>query len=122
MTFAPLPASIEFVRAGKLRALAVTTAVRSEVLPEIPTVAESVPGYEASGCNGLVAPRDTPVQIIEKINQEINAGLSDPKIKSAFGQLGGMVLPGSPADFGTLISNETDKWGQVIRESGIKAE
>jgi tripartite-type tricarboxylate transporter receptor subunit TctC len=118
----PLPASMEFIRAGKLRALAVTMAARSDVLPEVPTVGELVPGYEASGWNGVVAPRNTPVDIIEKVNKEINAGLSDPKMKEKFAELGGTVLPGSPADFGKLIADETEKWGKVIRAANIKPE
>jgi len=120
--FGPLPASMEFIRAGKLRALAVTTTARSDVLPEIPTVAELVPGYEASGWNGVVAPKNTSVDIIEKVNREINAGLADPRMKEKFADLGGTVLPGSPADLGKLIADETEKWGKVIRAANIKAE
>ena len=114
--------SVEYIRAGKLRALAVTTATRSEALPEIPTVAEFVPGYEASGWVGIGAPKNTPIEIIEKLNREINAGLADPKIKARFADLGGTVLPGSPANFGKLVADETEKWAKVIKFAGIKAE
>ena len=118
----PLPASIEYIRAGKLRALAVTTATRSEVLPDIPTVGDFVPGYEASGWFGFGAPKNTPAEIIDKLNKEINAGLADPKMKARLADLGGTVLPGSPADFGKLIAEETEKWAKVIRVANIKAE
>jgi len=120
--FATMPSSIEYIRAGKLRALAVTTATRSETLPDIPTVGEFVPGYEASNWNGVGAPKGTPAEIIDKLNKEINAGLADPKIKARLADLDGTVLPGSPADFGKLIAEETEKWGNVIRALNIKAE
>jgi tripartite-type tricarboxylate transporter receptor subunit TctC len=120
--FATLPASIEYVRDGRLRALAVTTATRSETLPDLPTVAEFVPGYEASTWYGIGAPRNTPSEIIDKLNEEINAGLSDPNLKARLADLGGTVLPGSPADFGQLITGETEKWGKVIRAANIKPE
>ena len=120
--FVTLPASIEYVRAGKLRALAVTTTTRSEALPDIPTVGDFVPGYEASGFFGLGAPKNTPAEIIEKLNKEINAALADPKIKARLADLGGTVLPGSPAEFGKLIADETEKWGKVIRAANIKPE
>jgi tripartite-type tricarboxylate transporter receptor subunit TctC len=120
--FGPLPPSIELIKAGKLRALGVTAAARSEVLPEVPTVAEVVPGYEASGWSGVAAPRSTPVDIIEKLNTEINAGLADPKMKAKLAELGGTALPGSPAAFGKLIAEETEKWGKVIRAGNIKPE
>src|SRR6516162_6070747 len=107
MTFAPLPASIELVRAGKLRALAVTTAARSEALPEVPALREFVPGYEASAWNGVVAPKNTPLEIIARLNKEINAGLADPKMKAQFADLGGTVLPGPPADFERLIATKS---------------
>ena len=109
--------SIEYIRAGRLRALAVTTATRSEVLPDIPTVGDFVPGYEASAWFGVGAPKNTPAEIVEKLNKEINAGLADPKIKARLADLGGTVLAGSPADFGKLIADETEKWGKVIRSS-----
>ena len=117
-----MAASIEHIRAGKLRALAVTTATRSEALPDIPTVGEFVPGYEASAWFGVGAPKNTPAEIIDKLNKEINAGLADPKIKARLADLGGTVLAGSPADFGKLIADETEKWGKVIRAANIKPE
>jgi tripartite-type tricarboxylate transporter receptor subunit TctC len=120
--FGPLPASIEFIRAGKLRALAVTTTTRSQALPDIPTVGEFVPGYEASGWNGLVAPKNTPTAVIDKLNKEINAGLADPDIKARLADLGGTPLAGSPADFGKLVADETEKWAKVVKFSGAKAE
>jgi tripartite-type tricarboxylate transporter receptor subunit TctC len=105
-----------------VRALAVTTATRSDVLPDIPTVGDFVPGYEASAFWGVSAPRNTPAEIIDRLNKEINAGLADPKIKARLADLGGVALPGSPADFGKLIADETDKWAKVIRGANIKAE
>jgi tripartite-type tricarboxylate transporter receptor subunit TctC len=114
--------SIEYIRAAKLRALAVTTATRLEALPEIPTVAEFVPGYEASGWFGIGAPKNTPVEIIEKLNREINAGLADPKLKARLADLGTTPFPASPADFGKLIADETEKWAKVIKIAAIKAE
>ena len=119
---APWLSSIEYIRAGKLRALAVTTATRSEALPDIPTVGEFVPGYEASAWFGIGAPKNTPAEIVDKLNKEINAGLADPKIKARLADLGGTVLAGSPADFGKLIADETEKWGKVIRAANIKPE
>ena len=120
--FATMSSSIEYVRGGKLRALAVTTATRSPVLPDIPTVAEFVPGYESSFWTGVGTPKNTPAEIVEKLNKEINAGLADPKVKARLADLGGTVLAGSPADFGKLIAEETEKWGKVIRSANIKAE
>jgi tripartite-type tricarboxylate transporter receptor subunit TctC len=120
VVFEPLPASIQHIKSGKLRALAVTAAARSEALPEVPTVAEFVPGYEASGWNGVCAPTNTPVEIIGRINSAINAGLADPKLKARLADLGATPLPGSPADFGKLIAEETEKWRQVIRTGNIK--
>jgi tripartite-type tricarboxylate transporter receptor subunit TctC len=120
--FSPAPAAIEYIRAGKLRALAVTTATRSEVLPDIPTVHEFVPGYEARVWQGIGAPKATPTELVEKLNKEINAGLADPKMKARLADLGGTVLALSPADFGKLIGDETEKWGKVIRAATIKAE
>jgi tripartite-type tricarboxylate transporter receptor subunit TctC len=120
--FGTLSASIEYIRAGKLRALAVTTAERSKALPDIPTVGEFVPGYEASQWNGVEAPKGTPAEIIDKLNKEINAALADSKIKARLGDLGSTVLPGSPADFGKLIADETEKWGKVIRAANIRAD
>ncbi|HEY1287418.1 MAG TPA: tripartite tricarboxylate transporter substrate binding protein [Burkholderiales bacterium] len=118
--FEPLPPSIQHVRSGKLRALAVTTAARSDALPEVPAVAEFVPGYEASGWNGFCAPRGTPVDVVRTLNNAINAGLADPKLKARLADLGAMPLAGSPADFGTLIAEETAKWAKVIRAGNIK--
>jgi tripartite-type tricarboxylate transporter receptor subunit TctC len=115
-------ASIEYIRDGKLRALAVTTPTRWEGLPDIPTVGEFVPGYEASPWFGVGAPKRTAAEIVEKLNKEINAGLADPKIKARLADLGGTVLPGTPADFGKLIADETEKWGKVVKFTGIKAE
>jgi tripartite-type tricarboxylate transporter receptor subunit TctC len=120
--FSTLAGSIEYIRAGKLRALAVTTATRSEALPDIPSVGEFVPGYEASQWNGFVAPRATPDEIIDKLNKEINAALADPKIEARIGDLGSKTFPGSPADFGKLLANETEKWGKLIRAANIKPE
>ena len=120
VVFEPLPASIQHIKSGKLRALAVTAAARSEALPEVPTVAEFVPGYEASGWNGVCAPRNTPVEIIGKLNSAINAGLADPKLKARLADLGATTLPGSPGDFGKLIAEETEKWAKVIRAGNIK--
>jgi tripartite-type tricarboxylate transporter receptor subunit TctC len=115
-------AYIEYIRAGRLRALAVTTATRSDALPNIPTVAEFVPGYEATAWFGVGAPKNTPSQIIDKLNETINAGLADPKIKARLADLGGTPLVGSPADFGKLIADETEKWATVIKFAGIKPE
>jgi len=120
--FATMTASIGFIRAGKLRPLAVTTVQRSEALPGVPSVSEFVPGYEASSWFGVAAPAGTPAEIVDRLNAEINAGLADPTIKARLDDMGGMPLAGSPADFGKLIADETEKWGKVIREAGIKAE
>jgi tripartite-type tricarboxylate transporter receptor subunit TctC len=120
--FAGIPSSIQYIRAGQLRALAVTTGARSEALPDIPTVSDFLPGYEASFWGGFCAPKDTPVQIIDKLNTEINAALADPKIKARLADLGAKVLPGSPADFGKLISDETEKWSKVVKFAGMKPE
>ena len=120
--FDAMPASIEFIRAGKLRALAVTTTMRSEALPDIPPMSDFVPGYEASTWFGIGAPKNTDAEIIDKLNQEINAALFDPKIKSQLAALGGMVFAGAPADFGKLIAEETEKWAKVVRFSGAKPD
>jgi tripartite-type tricarboxylate transporter receptor subunit TctC len=122
VVFPTMPGSIEYIRTGKLRALAVTTAMRAEALPDIPTVGDFLPGYEASSWYGIGAPRNTPAEIIDKLNKEINAGLADPKMKARLVDLGGTALSGSPADFGKLIADETEKWAKVIRAAGIKAE
>jgi tripartite-type tricarboxylate transporter receptor subunit TctC len=120
--FATSVASIEYIRAGRLRALAVTTATRSDVLPDIPTVGEFVPGYEASTWYGVGVPKNTPSQIIDTLNEAINAGLADPKLKARLADLGGTVLPGSPAEFGKLIADEIEKWGKVIKFAGIQPQ
>ena len=120
--FASMSSSIQYVRAGKLRALAVTTATRLPVLPDIPTVAEFVPGYEASFWTGVGVPKNTRAEIVDKLNKEINAALADAKIKTRLAELGVTALPGSPADFNKLIADETEKWGKVVRAAGIKAE
>jgi tripartite-type tricarboxylate transporter receptor subunit TctC len=119
--FTTLPTTA-YIRAGTLRALAVTTATRAEALPEVPSVGEFVPGYEASGWYGLGAPRNTPSAIVDALNREINAGLADPKIKERLADLGARVLGGSPADFGQLLAAETEKWGKVVRAANIKPE
>jgi tripartite-type tricarboxylate transporter receptor subunit TctC len=120
--FDPIASSIAYIRAGKLRPLAVTTGTRLEVLPNIPTMGDFVPGYEASGWYGIAAPKNTPAEIVARLNAEINAALADPKMKGLFADVGGAVLPGSPADFGKLLADETEKWGKVIRAANIKAE
>jgi tripartite-type tricarboxylate transporter receptor subunit TctC len=120
--FASMSSSIEYVRTGKLRALAVTTATRPPALPAIPTVAEFVPGYEFSFWTGMGAPKNTPAEIVDKLNKEINAALADPKMRAQLADLGGTPLPGSSADFGKFVTAETEKWGKVIRAGNIKAE
>jgi tripartite-type tricarboxylate transporter receptor subunit TctC len=120
--FATLPSSIEYIRAGNLRALAVTTAKRTPVLPDVPTVSDVLPGYEASAFYGVGAPRNTPAEIVDKLNKEINAGLADSGMKARLADLGGTVLPGSSADFGKLIAEETEKWAKVVKFSGAKPE
>jgi tripartite-type tricarboxylate transporter receptor subunit TctC len=120
--FSPTPPAIEYIKARKLRALAVTTALHSEALPDIPTVGEFVPGYEASGWSGIGSPKSTPTEVIDKLNREINTALADPKFKAQVADLGSPALAGSPADFGKLIADETEKWGNVIRALNIKAE
>jgi tripartite-type tricarboxylate transporter receptor subunit TctC len=109
-----------FIKSGKLRALAVTTSVRSDALPEVPTLAEFLPGYEASGWAGICAPRNTPIEVVEKLSKAINSGLTDPAMKMRFSELGAAPIPGSSADFGKLIASETEKWGQVIRAGNFK--
>ena len=122
VSFATMPASIEFIRTGKLRALAVTTATRSPALPEVPAVGEFVPGYEVSTWYGLCARMGTPAEVIDKINKEINAGLADPTMKARLADLGGVAIAGSPGDFGKLVADETEKWAKVIRAANIKPE
>ena len=118
----PVPESMELIRAGKLRPLAVTTATRSEALPDIPTVGDFVPGYEASAVQGIGAPRNTSAEIVDKLNKEINAGLADPKLKARFTDLGATVFPVSPTDFGKFMAEETEKWSKVVKFSGAKSE
>jgi tripartite-type tricarboxylate transporter receptor subunit TctC len=120
--FATLSSSIEYVRASKLRALAVTTATRSDALPDVPTVSDFVPGYEASFWTGIGAPKDTPVEVVDTLNREINAALSDSKMKTRFAELGATALAGLPADFGKLIADETEKSRKVVKFSGAKAD
>src|SRR6516165_8521612 len=122
VVFNPVPESMEFIRAGKLRPLAVTTATRSEVLSDVPTVGDFVPGYEASALQGIGAPKETPAEIVDKLNREINAGLVDPKLKARFADLGAAVFPGSSSDFAKFIATETEKWAKVIKFSGAKAD
>jgi len=120
--FASMSSSIEYVRAGKLRALAITIATRSPVLPDLPTVAEFLPGYKFSFWTGIGAPRNTPAEIADKLNTEINAALADPKLNARLAEWGATALPGSPADFGKLIAEETEKWGKVVKFAGVKAD
>jgi tripartite-type tricarboxylate transporter receptor subunit TctC len=122
VTFNSPPASIEYIKAGRLRALAVTTATRSETLPDLPTVGEFVPGYETSQWYGVGVPKNTPAEIVEKLNKEVNAGLVDPKLKARVADLGGIALAGSPVDFGKFIADETEKWAKVIKFAGVKAD
>jgi len=122
VAFATLPGSIAYVRTGHLRVLAVTTAARNKALPDIPTIGEFIPGYESSGWQGIGAPKDTPVEIIELLNQEINTALADPRIAARVAEMGGSVVSGSPAHFGKLVADETEKWAKVIRAANIKPE
>jgi len=120
--FDNLPTSIEHIRAGKLRPLAITSATRSELLPEVPALADFVPGYESSAWYGVGAPRNTPPEIIDRLNKEINAILAEPKVKARIADMGATLVAGSPADFGKLVADETEKWGKVVRFAGVKAE
>jgi tripartite-type tricarboxylate transporter receptor subunit TctC len=122
VTFNALTTSIEYIKAGKVRPLAVTTAVRSEALPDVPSIGDFVPGYEASAINGLAAPANTPAAIIERLNKEINVALADPRIKAQLADQGSMVAGGSPADYERLLATETEKWGKVIRAANIKLQ
>ncbi|HEY9360491.1 MAG TPA: tripartite tricarboxylate transporter substrate-binding protein, partial [Xanthobacteraceae bacterium] len=117
-----MPPSLPHIRAGKLRALAVTTATRSEALPEVPTVAETVPGYEASAFFGMAVPKGTPPEIVDKLNKEVNAALADANIKARLADLGGILIPGSPTDFGKVVADETEKWAKVIKAGGVALE
>jgi tripartite-type tricarboxylate transporter receptor subunit TctC len=120
--FASMPAALPYIRADKLRALGVTIAKRSDVLPDVPSVSEFLPGFDAAVYYGIGAPKNTPPEIVDRLNKEINAGLADPQFKARLVELGSMVLPGSPADFGKFIANETDKWAKVVKFAHIKAE
>ena len=120
--FGVMPASLGYIKAGKLRALAVTAATRQAVLPELPTVGEFLPGYEANGWYGIVAPKGTPEDIVDALNREINAGLADPKMRSRLTDLGCNVFAGSPADFGKFIGDETAKWASVVKFAGLHAD
>jgi tripartite-type tricarboxylate transporter receptor subunit TctC len=122
MMFGVITSSVEYIRAGKLRALAVSTAMRAEALPDLPTVGDFLPGYEASDWYGICAPKGTPAEIVGRLNAEINAGLADPRLKARLAELGGTPLPGSPAAFGKLIADETEKWGKVVRTAHMKPE
>jgi tripartite-type tricarboxylate transporter receptor subunit TctC len=122
VTFDNMPSSIEHVRGGRLRALAVTTAMRSEALPDVPIVADFVPGYEASAWFGLGAPKGTPPEIIELLNKEVNAAVADPNVRARLVDMGGMMINGTPAEFGRIIAEETEKWAKVVKFSGAKAE
>jgi tripartite-type tricarboxylate transporter receptor subunit TctC len=122
VVFSPMPPTVQHIRASALRALAVTGATRWDVLPDIPTLAESEPGYEASTWIGLGAPAHTPAEIVDQLNREINVGGADPKMKASFADMGGIVLGGSPTDFGTMLAAEVEKWGKVVKFAGIKPE
>jgi tripartite-type tricarboxylate transporter receptor subunit TctC len=117
-----MPSSIEHIRAGKLRALAVTTAKRSPALPDVPTVAETVPGYEASAWFGMGAPKGTPPEIVNKLNTAINAALADPNVRAHLADLGGIVMSGTPGGFGQVIIEETEKWAKVVKAAGVSVE
>jgi len=119
--FGAMSSSIEYVKAGKIRALAVCSAARSPLLPDLPTVAEFLPGYEASFWTGMCGPKNTPAEIVGKLNKEINAALADPKMQTRIADLGGTPMPGSPADFSKFVAQETERWGQVIKTAGIRA-
>jgi tripartite-type tricarboxylate transporter receptor subunit TctC len=120
--FGVLPSTLPYIRSGQLRALAVTTTKRQDALPGVPAIDEFLPGYEASGWYGIAAPKDTPLEIVDKLNKEINAGLTDPKTKQRLADLGCLIFGGSPADFATFVAGETEKWSKVIRVAGLKAE
>jgi tripartite-type tricarboxylate transporter receptor subunit TctC len=120
--FGTLPVSISYIEAGNVRPLAVTTAMRLDVLPDIPVLGDFLPGYKASGFQGIGVPKKTPAEIIEKLNREINTGLDDPGMKERLADLGGIPLPGTPSDFGKLIAEETEKWGKVVKFAGMKAD
>jgi tripartite-type tricarboxylate transporter receptor subunit TctC len=120
--FDNLPSSIEQIRAGRLRTLAVSSTTRLDVLPEIPTVADFVPGFETAAFAGIGAPRNTPAEVIDSLNREVNAALAEPKVKAQIAQLGGAPMPLSPAAFGTLLAEQTEKWGRVVKSSGARPD
>ena len=120
--FDNVPTSIEFIKAGKLRPLAVTTATRSDALPDVPTIAETVPGYEASVWYGIAAPRNTPAEVITALNEAFTAALADRKLQARIAELGGTPMPMSPVEFGKLVADETEKWGAVVRSAGLSVE
>jgi tripartite-type tricarboxylate transporter receptor subunit TctC len=120
--FASTASSLEYIKSGRVRPLAVTSTKRSEALPDIPPISDFVPGYEASAWYGVGAPRNTPADIVEKLNNEVNAGLADPKLKARLAEFGVSPIAGSPADFGKLIADETEKWGKVVKFASIKPE
>jgi tripartite-type tricarboxylate transporter receptor subunit TctC len=122
VVFNPLPESLEYIKAAKLRPLAVTSVTRSEVLPDIPTVGDFVPGYEANAVQGIGAPKSTPAEIVDKLNKEANAALADPKLRARFAALGATVFPGSPAEFGKFMADETEKWARVVKFAGAKPD
>ena len=122
MIFSSMPTAIEYIKAGRLRALAVTSAKRSEALPDLPTVADFLPGYEASGWYGVGAPKNTRAEIVERLNKEINAALADPQMKARLADLGNVPMPMTPTEFGRFIAEETERWGKVIRAANIKPE
>ena len=122
LLFATTPGTTDYIASGKLRALASTTATRAKVLPDLPTIADFVPGYEASQWYGVGAPKNTPAEIVDTLNVQINAALVDPKMRSRLADIGGEPLPGPPAEFGRLIAEETEKWGRVVRAAGLKPE
>jgi tripartite-type tricarboxylate transporter receptor subunit TctC len=122
VVFPSLGSSIEYVKTGKVRALAVTDATRSNALPDVPTVAETLAGFQAASFYGIGAPRNTPAEVVEVLNKAVNAGLADPKLKARLADLGNVPLPGPPATFGKLIDEEAEKWGKVIRFAGIKSQ